>query len=238
MGMNGLHGELVERLGRMIVSAAMTNEELPSVGEMEAEYGVSRSVVREVLRVLEAKGLVSSRPRIGLRIRPETEWHYLDPDVVRWRAAGTASTIQLQEMAELRMATEPLAARLAATQPATVTFEGLSRSVAEMTAAASAGSYQAFVAADREFHRALLRGSGNRMLTALGSTLSAALQVRSEVISMSEDMSANVLELHAAVLRAIEQRDPQGAEEAARAIVQAGLQEVEHALHRSRGFGN
>src|SRR5579859_5651448 len=114
----GLHGQLVQQLGQMIVAGELGADRPLVPEEIGHRFEVSRTVVRESLRVLEAKGLVSARPNVGTRIRPVHEWNLLDPDVIEWRALGPFRADQAREPSELRQAFEPLAAHLVAAQSA------------------------------------------------------------------------------------------------------------------------
>src|SRR3954465_7261863 len=124
----GLHGQLVQQLGQMIVSGDLGADRPLVPEEIGQRFEVSRTVVRESLRVLEAKGLVSARPNVGTRIRPVHEWNLLDPDVIEWRgpaphafngrAPGPSRAAQARDLAERRQAFEPLAAHLVAAQAA------------------------------------------------------------------------------------------------------------------------
>lgn len=110
----GLHGQLVQQLGQMIVSGDLGADRPLVPEEIGQRFEVSRTVVRESLRVLEAKGLVSARPNVGTRVRPVSDWNLLDPDIIEWRAFGPQRDDQRRELDDLRWVIEPLAARLAA----------------------------------------------------------------------------------------------------------------------------
>src|SRR5579884_435570 len=110
----GLHGQLVQQLGQMIVAGDLGADRPLVPEEIGQRFEVSRTVVRESLRVLEAKGLVSARPNVGTRVRPVADWNLLDPDIIEWRAYGPQRDDQRRELCELRWTIEPLAARLAA----------------------------------------------------------------------------------------------------------------------------
>ena len=111
----GLHGRVVDELGRLIVGGRWTAESpLPNEDELAAEFGVSRTVVRESIKVLQAKGLVEVRPRTGTRVRARRAWHLLDADVVRWQFADMERGEDLRELHEVRSTIEATAARLAA----------------------------------------------------------------------------------------------------------------------------
>ena len=98
----------------MIVSGDLGADRPLVPEEIGQRFEVSRTVVRESLRVLEAKGLVSARPNVGTRVRPVSDWNLLDPDIIEWRAFGPQRDDQRRELSELRWTIEPLAARLAA----------------------------------------------------------------------------------------------------------------------------
>ena len=112
----GLHGQLVTELGRRIAAGELDPSEPLVPDEIGERFGVSRTVVRETLRVLQAKGMLRARQNVGTYIRPEQEWNLLDPDVMRWRLEGSNARRNMRDLVELRMAVEPQAAYLAATR--------------------------------------------------------------------------------------------------------------------------
>ncbi len=176
----GLHGQLVQQLGQMIVAGELGADRPLVPEEIGHRFEVSRTVVRESLRVLEAKGLVSARPNVGTRIRPVHEWNLLDPDVIEWRALGPFRADQARELAELRQAFEPLAAHLVAAQSsrlpeiARTRMMELSELLTEAAANADPIAYQR---ADAELHALLLRATDNRMLEHLATVVYGALEI-------------------------------------------------------------
>ena len=95
----GLHGRVVDELGREIVGGRwMAGSPLPNEDDLAAELGVSRTVVRESIKVLQAKGLVEVRPRTGTRVRARRAWHLLDADVVGWLFADMERGEDLREL--------------------------------------------------------------------------------------------------------------------------------------------
>ena len=176
----GLHGQLVQQLGQMIVSGDLGADRPLVPEEIGQRFEVSRTVVRESLRVLEAKGLVSARPNVGTRIRPVQEWNLLDPDVIEWRAQGPLRGDQARELAELRQAFEPLAAHLVAERggalPEAVRARlgELADMLAESAAAVDAAAYARI---DAEFHALLLQATDNRMLEHLSAVVYGALEI-------------------------------------------------------------
>ncbi|MBB5937566.1 FadR/GntR family transcriptional regulator [Streptomyces zagrosensis] len=173
----GLHGQLVQQLGQMIVSGDLGADRPLVPEEIGQRFEVSRTVVRESLRVLEAKGLVSARPNVGTRVRPVSDWNLLDPDIIEWRAFGPQRDDQRRELCQLRWTIEPLAARLAAGQGREDGKERLAEVVEIMSHALSQGDALTFSRADAEFHTVLLQTAGNRMLEHLAGIVAAALQI-------------------------------------------------------------
>ncbi|THA24141.1 FadR family transcriptional regulator [Streptomyces sp. RKND-216] len=173
----GLHGQLVQQLGQMIVSGDLGADRPLVPEEIGQRFEVSRTVVRESLRVLEAKGLVSARPNVGTRVRPVSDWNLLDPDIIEWRAFGPQREDQRRELCELRASIEPLAARLAAARNRDEVQQRVADMVGIMGQALTQGDSLTFSRADAEFHGLLLQSAGNRMLEHLAGIVSSALQV-------------------------------------------------------------
>ena len=173
----GLHGQLVQQLGQLIVSGDLGADRPLVPEEIGQRFEVSRTVVRESLRVLEAKGLVSARPNVGTRVRPVSDWNLLDPDIIEWRAFGPQRDDQRRELSELRWTIEPLAARLAAGHGREDVQQRLADMVEIMNHALTQGDGITFSRADAEFHSLLIQLAGNRMLEHLSGIVSAALQV-------------------------------------------------------------
>ena len=146
--------------------------------ELEARYGVSRTVVRETIRVLESMGMVSSRRRVGTTVEPRERWNVFDPMVIRWRLAGEGRVEQLRSLSELRAGFEPVAAALAARRATPAHCGELTGAVMEMAVHARSGDLDAYLVADVQFHRTLLRASGNEMFGALDSVVAEVLSGR------------------------------------------------------------
>ncbi len=103
-----MHTKIVQELGMQIVSGRFKPEErLPMEATLCEEYQVSRSVLREATRVLSAKGLVYSKPRVGAVVRPRLKWHLLDPDVLAWLMQSTPHSEFFNTLAGVRRILEP-----------------------------------------------------------------------------------------------------------------------------------
>ncbi|KUH37459.1 GntR family transcriptional regulator [Streptomyces kanasensis] len=224
----GLHGQLVQQLGQMIVSGDLGADRPLVPEEIGQRFEVSRTVVRESLRVLEAKGLVSARPNVGTRVRPVSDWNLLDPDIIEWRAFGPQRDDQRRELAELRWTIEPLAARLAAGHSREDLQQRLADMVEIMGHAFAQGDAITFSRADAEFHSLLIQLAGNRMLEHLSGIVSAALQVSGAPAISCDRPGESCISHHARIAEALAAGDGPAAEAAMRQllIVQPDVERV------------
>ncbi|UNO39571.1 FadR family transcriptional regulator [Streptomyces sp. MST-110588] len=215
----GLHGQLVQQLGQMIVSGDLGADRPLVPEEIGQRFEVSRTVVRESLRVLEAKGLVSARPNVGTRVRPVSDWNLLDPDIIEWRAYGPQRDDQRRELSELRWTIEPLAARLAAGHGREDIQQRLADMVEIMGHSAAQGDTLTFARADAEFHSLLLQLAGNRMLEHLSGIVTSALHVSGGPAGGCERPAEVSVGQHMRIVDAIGAGDAAGAESAMRQLL-------------------
>ncbi|QMV21445.1 FCD domain-containing protein [Streptomyces sp. SCUT-3] len=229
----GLHGQLVQQLGQMIVSGDLGADRPLVPEEIGQRFEVSRTVVRESLRVLEAKGLVSARPNVGTRVRPVSDWNLLDPDIIEWRAFGPQREDQRRELFELRAAIEPLAARLAAGHGRAEGRQRLADMVEIMGHAVGQGDAVTFSRADAEFHGVLLQAAGNRMLDHLSGIVSSALQVSGAPALGCDRVTETCVAGHLRLVDALAAGDAGAAETAMRALLTVHP-EVDHVVPAPR----
>ncbi len=157
----GLHGEVVHLIGLQIMSGELKpGDPLPPEDELTSNLAVSRTVLREAVRVLAAKGLVDARPKVGTRVRARADWNILDPDVLSWRAEASNDSRLYEETTEVRLAIEPLAARLAATRATEDETSGIAEAYAAMEDGVD--DQVAYLAADLRFHDRILAASPQR----------------------------------------------------------------------------
>jgi DNA-binding FadR family transcriptional regulator len=200
-----LHGQVVHELGRRIVGGACTpGQALPNEEDLCRELGVSRTAIREAVKVLAAKGLVESRPRIGTRVRPTLAWNVLDPDVLAWRCATLPDPHFVMQLNEMREIIEPASAALAARNRTQTQLRRIEDAYAAMAASTT---IDAWVEADLEFHSAILDGTNNPLLLPLAAMIATALE---SLLSLSARKAGNfkvALPEHEAVLDAIRKQD-------------------------------
>ncbi|GAB3837618.1 FadR/GntR family transcriptional regulator [Kribbella italica] len=223
----GLHGRIVDAIGQRIAHGDLPVGGVVSPEQVEAEYAVSRSVVREALRTLEVLGMVRPRHKVGTTVQPQTAWALLDPQVIGWRSDGPDADRQLSELLALREAVEPVAASMAAREAAENLADRLSGQLQQMREAYETRNRSAFVTADTSFHRTMLAGSNNAVLSQLVQTLLATLHARySDRHQLFTDDTPASLQRHERVVEAIAARDSKAAEAAATALVRASRVEV------------
>ncbi|PZE62270.1 GntR family transcriptional regulator [Curtobacterium sp. MCPF17_001] len=215
----GLHAHVLDTLGQRIVDGTLAPGTVLRPDDVVAEFGVSRSVVREALRVLQSLGLVEPRQRVGTQVQPSTRWELLAPSVIRWRGTSGAYFTQQRELLDLRLGIEPVAAGLTAEHGGAAADAVLS-AAQEMVAAASAGDGRAYLDADVRFHRALLTGSGNAVFAHFAGTVEALLRTRtSESRDTITGWTAGAAARHEAVGRAVVGREARVASAAAADLV-------------------
>ncbi|HJE61034.1 MAG TPA: FCD domain-containing protein [Nocardiopsis listeri] len=214
-----LHNRVLAVLGPAIAAGEYACGHTFTLSGLEEGFGVSRTVAREAVRVLESMGLVISRPRTGIRVRPQRDWSVFDPQLIRWRLAGDARMDQLRSLNELRAAVEPGAAALAAERGPADERAQLVVLAEQMTLTGRAGRLDTFMDLDVTFHRRILELSGNEMLAGLSDVVTEVLVGRTSYDLMPHQPRPEALRLHTAVAQAIRDGLPDVAEAAMRAIV-------------------
>ncbi|MFI1169582.1 FadR/GntR family transcriptional regulator [Streptomyces sp. NPDC020801] len=232
MELQGLHGQVVDRIGESLAADEQRAGRVLRLEDIQTHYGVSRTVAREAVRVLESKRVVHSRPRIGITVRPLTQWNLYDPQVIRWRLATTQRRPQLSELAELRAAVEPQAAHLAAIRGEEALKTQLLGHATAMAEAAQDNNMKRFIAADAAFHRTLLNTSGNAMFVQLAEVTEELLIARGELHLMPDTIDADSLERHVAAARAIAVGQAADAARCVQEIVERSRDEVERLLNQ------
>lgn len=217
--------QVVSALGRRIVSGDfITGNLLPSETELEREYAVSRTVIREAVKILSAKGLVTVRQRHGTSVNSREQWSWLDAELITWLSLGRIAKEELFAFSEVRRIIEPEAAALAA-QRATDKQRQQILNAYERMVSDQAEAEQA-VAADKAFHLAILEATQNPVLQSLRQAIEAIFDA---VFPYTVNAFAHNLENHAEVARAIARGDS----DAARAHMSVLLTETTVFLHQA-----
>ncbi|CAM0655694.1 DNA-binding transcriptional regulator, FadR family [Acinetobacter baumannii] len=206
------HALIVQQLGLKIVSGEISeNEKLPSEVDLCEEYKVSRPVFREAIRVLNAKGLTYSRPKIGTVVRPKEEWHLLDPDVLFWLIQTTPEHEFFKTLSTVRRVLEPELAYIAAS---TANEEDIERIKQAYVGMEKATTVEEFIEPDIQFHLAIAKATHNDLLAYMSKMLVLPLQQSIQVTSLRPNLQGHSLPRHKAILTAIENKDPLSARHA------------------------
>ncbi len=220
-------------LGRDICAGRFRpGQVLPSEGELCERFGFSRIVIREAIKSLTAKGLLTVQRRVGTLVCEQTRWNLFDPDVIAWRAAsGVADATMTRDLVELRRIVEPAAVRLAALRASDDDRQALRAAYMAMErAVAGKGDY---VTADLAFHARILSACGNQFLRQMQEAMSAMLQSNFQIITEKPGGPAFSLPMHEAVCVAIEQRDAEAAERAAVVLIDQSEADLQARLRLS-----
>ena len=213
---------IVEALGVAIVSGKYSPKNpFPIEAELCTQYGASRSVLREAVKMLTAKGLLSARPRQGTWIQPEEDWNLLDPDVLRWLLERKITFAVLRDFALVRLAVEPQAAALAA-KVASPDAKRAIRAAIDQMALADKDEVDPLIA-DIAFHVAILRAGGNRFFAQLSGVTETALRFSIRMQDRYKGVRRASVQDHRKISDAILAGDAVAAEEAARVLIQEAL---------------
>jgi DNA-binding FadR family transcriptional regulator len=220
-----LHGAIARDLGCRIVAGRYKPGHILD-GEVESseQLQVSRTAYREAVRILAAKGLVESRPKVGTRVSPHERWHLLDPDVLAWIFSGDPEPSVLHALFELRSIVEPPAAALAAgrrTQKHLDAMRTALDGMARYTLQVEAGRL-----ADQRFHAALLDASGNPFIVSLSNGVTAAVDALTEFKQRVAPLKRDPVPDHERVYDAIAAKDSEGARRAMAELIRLAMMDT------------
>jgi DNA-binding FadR family transcriptional regulator len=218
---------IAARIGAAIVAGRYAPDALvPGEIELGRRYRASRTVVREALKLLSAKGLIVSRKRSGTRARPREAWNMLDADVLAWRLGdGQAEPKFVSDLLHVRAVVEPAAAAMAARSHTRKSLQSIEEAFAEMER--TAHDRVAFADPDRRFHKAILVATGNDFMAAFAALTDAALGAFVQIASRHSGAPGPSVPLHRAVLDAIRRRDAAAAQAAMTALLDRTARNVE-----------
>ena len=223
---SNLSHQVTQELGKAIVCGDFdADSSFPTEAELCEQFGVSRTAVREAVKMLSAKGLVSSKPRQGIRIMPEEDWNILDSDLLKWSLESQPSRSVLKEFFQLRLAIEPEAAALAARFSHPEHLRAIS-DVLDRMREAPAHSEPARQA-DVDFHLAILYATENRFYIRLRDFIRTALDISIRYTEVGEVDHNATIDTHGKVYRAIKSGDPEQARHAMRWLIDDALVFIE-----------
>lgn len=231
--LRGKQGKIIRSLGTAIVRGQHPpGSVLPTEMQLLKRFSVSRTSLREAIKVLTAKGLLESVQRIGTRVRAKDCWDMFDPDVLSWHDISIANEDLLHELMEVRLIIEPIAARLAAERATPRDLRVMARTVTAMRA--SIDDPKAYEHADALFHKAVFAATHNRFLMRFFEVIYKFLEVsfrllQDYAIHNAEERERDCVD-HEAISSAIQARTKPAAEELMRKVVVSAKEALELAL--------
>lgn len=219
-----VHQQVVETIARAILRGDHVGY-LPSEPQLCKTLQISRSALREAVKVLGGKGLVLPRPHVGTMIRPRDEWNMLDADLLAWSIEERPDPKAMLGLIEARQVIEPAAARLAAQRATAADLATIERAFLNMTAARDSDYFAAYNAADRDFHTAILEASHNFVFRQLASMIGAALTYS---FSITQRELGHTLPFHGEVLEYIRMRDAEGARAAMTKLLDVAINDLKN----------
>jgi DNA-binding FadR family transcriptional regulator len=229
-----IHGRIAHEIGQQILRGDLKpGEVLPNETDLGADFGVSRTVLREAIKVLAAKGLVESRTKIGTSVKARDQWNMLDPDVLSWSLASHDAEDYALAVSEMRRVLEPAGAALAAQR---ATPEQVARIRATYEAMEAAGrNAEDSIEHDLRFHLSILEATNNPFLVSMGHVIESAIAFNIKLSLQFPNLRVQSVPLHRMVLERIEKGDPRGAQAAMVKLLQEAQIDIERILARPRG---
>jgi len=226
----GLHGRVVDGVGLRVVSGRAVPGEILELDALADEFDVSRTAIREALKVLAGKGLIDARPKRGTFVRDRGAWNLIDPDVLRWQFDAMADPHMLDKLAEIRTMIEPAAAELAARRRTDADLAELDAALAQMAVEAQATPGQpdteAIVEADLRFHRALLAATHNELVEQFSSVIEIGLRARDRYVHGHGVTVSRSYDLHREVVDRVRAAEPERARAGLLALLAAAAADV------------
>jgi len=233
MAIKNVHGNTLDALGEAIVAGRYPpGTTMPPEPTLCEELGVSRTVVREAVKSLVAKGLVTTGPKVGTRVLASDQWNWFDPSVVAWQSQVGLTREYLRDLQELRRVVEPAAVRMAAERATREDVAELETAFAGMKRAIEEGGD--YVTYDLRFHQGLLKSCHNRMLIQMSKALAALLRTSFEISTSRKDGPRLSLPMHRAVLDAVAAHEPARAEKAILVLIDGASEDIELVLASRR----
>lgn len=224
-----IHQQIVRELALRILSGELKPGEILSTEDnASSEMSVSRTAYREAVKVLTAKGLLESRPKVGTRVRDRASWNILDPDIILWRSQTETTRQHVDELFEFRQIIEPEAARLAARNAGPRDIQRF-RDAMHCMAVTNASTNENFEA-DLAFHTGVLQASGNELLASLGHVVEALLLKSFELSSHRAGAREGSVPLHMEVATQIEKGDGPKAKEAMTKLLESARADLDAVL--------
>jgi DNA-binding FadR family transcriptional regulator len=224
-----LHPRVTSLLARRVIESDRSGAivTFPKEADLCQELGVSRTILREAMKVLADKGMVEMKPRAGTRSRPRMAWRLLDPDILSWQAEAGADAQFLRDLCEVRLAIEPTAAGFAAVRASDEELKDIDQCLAERRKLGLAADVEHAIELDMSFQSAVVEASHNPLLIQLSASIKGPFRVALGYISRFPAAVRLGLEAHEVLVDSLRRRDPLGARRAAEEVVGFAMLAVE-----------
>ncbi|WP_044257385.1 FadR/GntR family transcriptional regulator [Rhodopirellula sp. SWK7] len=227
-----LCGQVVHDLGCQILAGDVKpGEPLPQEAVLCDKMGVSRTVIREAIKSLAAKGLVDSRAKRGTIVLPARSWNYLDPEVLDWQSRADTGDSQLFFLTEFRQTIEPAAAALAAERASDEQLQAIRAAFEQMEE--NTDKVDEFLKADLQFHTEILHATGNLFFSPVANVIHVSLASSLRVTNRQASDNRTSIPPHRKVLDAICARDADAAREAMRSLLKDANERIQKATQVS-----
>lgn len=203
-----LYEDIVDEIGTRIVSGLyIIGEPLPNEEDLGAEFDVSRTVIRDSIKVLTQKGLVRPRPRVGTIVLESINWNQLDADVLLWKFHSGQQLEVLGHATELRLFIEPDACAVMCERASDEEIQAVTNAFEEMERAVQGDDLNSFIAADKQFHAHIINACHNPLIAQINEVLQKFLSVSLDVTANIPNKAEESLVTHRAVIEALIARD-------------------------------
>ena len=228
-----LHAQVAREVGLQILGGELPpGAVLPNEAEWGIRLGVSRTALREAVKVLAAKGLVEVRRKTGTRVRPQHDWNALDPDVLNWLFSGKGFALGIPDLLELRLIIEPAGARLAAERATAEDLAEIEAALNGMEAAIEDSASS--VESDLQFHLAILEATHNAFMRPFGALIQEALRASFRLTNKDRLAFEKSLRRHRDVFEAVRNGDAEAAEVAMKIVLNRTSEDIERSLPKRR----
>ena len=224
-----LHAQVAREVGLRILEGELAaGSVLPNEAVLGMEFGVSRTALREAIKVLVSKGLVEVRRKTGTRIRPRRDWNALDPEILSWLFSGPGFAAGLPDLLELRLIVEPAGARLAALRATPANLQEIEEALAGMEAAVA--DAESSIEFDLLFHMAILEATHNAFMRPFGALIQEALRASFRLTNKDRLAYERSLKRHRDVFEAIKAKDADAAEATMRLVLNRTSEDIQRSL--------
>lgn len=234
-----LHARLTAQLAQRVIESDSKGRIItfPREAALCQELGVSRSILRESMKVLVDKGMVEMKPRAGTHSRPRTAWRRLDADILTWQAAQAPDQQFLRDLGEVRLAIEPTAAGFAAVRATSAEIRAIETCLDQRRKAADSMDLGTLIDLDMAFQAAVVEASHNGLLSHLCASIRGPFRVALTVAVQRSSSVRLGLDAHDVLVDSLRKRDPLAARRAAEDVVGLAMLAVESSLNRGPGRG-